>query len=92
MAKLPVPFRLDPEKLGRVDAYAKARGRSRQTVLEQAVDNFLEDAEGGVPDLPEESAKAERAPGRQESPMFFYADSLRERQARLNAAKYGRKA
>lgn len=52
MAKIAVALRLDPQKLAKLDKYAKARGASRQVLLEAAVDDFLESAERGVPDLP----------------------------------------
>jgi hypothetical protein len=93
MAKVPVALRLAPEKLARVDAYAKARGRSRQVVLESAVDSFLDDSGRGVPDLVEDTTptreeqeankaalKAARVAAQETS-----QDWAMDRQRRLNA-------
>jgi hypothetical protein len=49
-AKIAVALRLGEEKLSWVDSYAKARGSSRQVVLESAVDAFRGLCESGVPD------------------------------------------
>lgn len=93
-AKVPVALRLSTEKLARVDAYAKARGSSRQVVLEKAVDGFLDDTERGVPDLPvdttpsrerQEANKAALKSARQAATQH---DHNMARQQRLNAAKY----
>lgn len=51
MAKVAVAVRLSPETVELVDAQAKARGVSRQVVLESAVASFLDDCRRGVPDL-----------------------------------------
>jgi hypothetical protein len=52
VAKKVASFRLDEGLLERVAAYAKSRGTSQAIVIEAAVQGFMEDAEGGVPDLP----------------------------------------
>jgi hypothetical protein len=93
MAKQAVAVRLRPETLVRVDAHAKARGVSRQVVLESAVESWLVGAEGGVPELvaadPVELVQR-RVPGvttaRALSRQPIDPDVV-SRQARLNAAK-----
>jgi hypothetical protein len=93
MARKVSSFRLDVELLARVDAYAKSRGASQAQVIEAALEGFLAEAEGGVPDLPvvdTPAVRLERAkraapvkPARQLSRAD--GDAL-SRQARLNAA------
>jgi hypothetical protein len=52
MAKQAIAVRLRPETLVRVDAHAKARGVSRQVVLESAVESWLVGAVDGVVEAP----------------------------------------
>lgn len=47
-----VSLRLEEELLDRIDARAKKLGRSRTEFLTWAVENALDDAERGVPDVP----------------------------------------
>lgn len=51
MAKQAVAVRLTPEVLDWADGYAKARGVSRQVVLEAAIDSFRADCAAGVPEF-----------------------------------------
>lgn len=53
MAKINVTVRLDSGLVGAADRYAgERRGWNRTTVVEAALEGFLEDVKGGVPDRP----------------------------------------
>jgi hypothetical protein len=56
VAKVARAVRLTPETVERVKSLASSLGRSEQSVLESAVEAFLDDAEGGTPDVVEEPA------------------------------------
>jgi predicted DNA-binding protein len=86
MAKVAVALRLRPETLARLDAYAKARGSSRQVLLESFVESRLEDAERGVVGLPVEVARPVVAKP-QARRMETSADWALARQRKLNEAK-----
>lgn len=99
MAKVPVAVRLEPEVLSSVDALAKARECSRQVLLEAWVSSGLEDARGGVVDLPAPDPLDQPVPP---SPVLGYVsvqrpaprrgdtaeDWAKLRQAKLNEGKY----
>lgn len=48
--------RIDPELAIWLDEYAQERASSRQTIIAEALQAFRELCQGGVPDLPPESA------------------------------------
>lgn len=83
--------RLPDELADWLDDYAAKRKVKRSVIVEAAVREFMEACGGGVPVLP-----APRPPGpssRQQTstaarPSLVHV--INERQARLNAAKYGR--
>lgn len=54
MARITVSARMDVELVEWVDGYAKARRCSRTDVLELAVRELRDAAQGGVPELPTE--------------------------------------
>lgn len=88
MAKVAVALRLVPEKLALVDAYARARGLSRQVVLEAFVDSGLVGVESGMPDLPGPKPTPVKPQVGRGSVVETAEDWALARQARLNASKY----
>lgn len=85
MAKVPRAVRLKPETVKRVKDLASSLGRSEQTVMESAIESFLDDAEHGTPDVPAEVpavAKASPAPKLPPS-VRTAADLLSDRQRKL---------
>lgn len=62
MAKVARAVRLTPETVERVKSLASSLERSEQSVLESAVEAYLDDAEGGTPDVVEEPV-VEATPG-----------------------------
>lgn len=77
VAKVARAVRLTPETVERVKSLASSLGRSEQTVMESAIEAFLDDAEGGTPDVVEEPV-VEATP----APMTN-AEMMRARQRQL---------
>jgi hypothetical protein len=82
VAKVARAVRLTPETVERVEALAKSLSVSQQVVLESAVEDYLDSAGRGTPDVAQEQAAPRSTP----NPSPAFADAKGTRQQRLNAA------
>lgn len=79
-----VSLRLEADLLERVDVRAKELGRTRTEFCVWALENGLDDAGRGVPDVPAEKPAAD-------APVDSWHDWALERQRKLNEAKERRR-
>lgn len=100
MAKKVASFRLEDGTLDWVGSYAKSRGVAQAVIVEQALVSYRQDAEMGVPDLPEAGVAvsavkpsklardAEAAQEAERRAREAIQAARRAHQAKLNEAKY----
>lgn len=81
MAKKLKSYRLEEDLLARVGVYAKSRGASETALVEAALEWFMAEAKGGVPDLPAE--KPVYKPKAKPAPQESYSQIMGGRQSRL---------